>query len=186
MIPEDLQETLYPTNGSLQGFGRGLFVSTTDTDSAIGLTSSTTSHQDPAEKPDERIHVLNGFVKGMSDAFSQLKTSNAAEAHDPSIDTACPLAEDDNHATHHSMKRQLYRLVEHVHRSHPERTATFRQELDNFHELFTRFLSQKNNAPLVWDKVQNLDNDMVCGSFCDPTYKLIATLDCPVSKHSSR
>jgi len=158
------EETL-PMDNGLQGFGRGLYVSTGDAEGVIPL----------AQQVDALGHIADGFYS--------LNLGNALPSSDHAdLMNRLPLlpgqvenirADEVNTSPIAAMRKHLNRMVEHVHRYQPEKTSHFRLEMDNFFELFTRYLVQKNNPPLEWAKVNNIPSDKVSFTFT-PIYWMIA------------
>ena len=156
-------EDVYPVNNSLHGFGRGLFVSTTDAE----ILQDTFIHEDPAPRRGASTasgQELEYSMMGITDTFSKFSPGNPSNTEvlkSGRTQSLSQFLQDGNIAASLSMKKQLQRLLDYVQIHQPERHLFFRQEMENFQDLFTRFLAQKNTPPLLWTKVESLSNDKV-------------------------
>ena len=163
MIPDDMDEDLFPVNNSLHGFGRGLFVSTSEIE---GISPVNNFPQDPTPQRMDSFKDISTAesMAFISDALSKISTTPQCLAEGQRMrrtHSVNRFAEDGNITANFLMKKQLSRLSEYLQANQPEKISFFRQEMENFQDLFRRFLAQKNLPPLVWNKVQSLSSELV-------------------------
>lgn len=137
---EDQRDSNFPVNHSLQGFGRGLFVSTNEVDAHTGGT-------DPS------------FIENA--IYNARETSPNGSTRDSRSQSITRFVEEGDLANKLAMQKELDRMVTSMKNTNLDRSPFFQMEIDGFKDLFDRYLDQKKRPPLDWEKVQNLDSDTV-------------------------
>ena len=163
MTSDDMDEDLFPVNNSLHGFGRGLFVSTSEIE---GISPVNNFHEDPTPQRMDSFKSTStaDSMAFISDALSKISTTPPCLAEGQPMGRTQSInrfTEDSNITANFLMKKQLARLSEYLQANQPEKLSFFRQEMENFQDLFSRFLAQKNLPPLVWNKVESLSSELV-------------------------
>jgi hypothetical protein len=157
--PSQEEETL-PMDSGLQGFGRGLYVSTGDAEGVIPLAQQ--QNETLSNINDDFFSLHLGVMPSTDNVGLTNILQNVQRVDELQMKGTSICRSDETNVTQiNAMRKHLSQMIEHLQRYQPERTSHFRQEMDCFLELFSRYLTQKNCPPLDWGKVNNLASNKV-------------------------